>query len=514
MLSEKNLDVLTNIIGAVESGGQVYGRRNYRVYGEPYKTTPNEHTITLGWACNYGSNARKLMKLILKYDPDGFRKLDTAGIESMLKKDWVAIRWKPTAAQKKVIISIIDSAAGHRAQDDLFKEDMKKFAADCEADYTTDPKAIMMYCEIRHLGGKNGVNRIFKRAKGYSLDQILASLVTDQKDTSSANQVGDKIFWTRHLKCRQWADQYVEDEMAVRVGSARIDERGKAAGGRAGDQTGLEVSTQDWYLHSKGWVLIRAKDPEKREKIAQAMQSACDNPKIGYDQGENQTLYYAVKKLGYDPAKVTAAVETDCAKLVRVCVLYAGIECGDFYTVTEAEVLRRTGQFEIHTESKYTESSRYLLLGDILVTKTKGHTVVVLTNGSATGAAEDHKKDVIRKGQEASIEFTGVKIDTDGIRGPETRRQAARVLQTAINRDYGAELDVDGDFGPKSRAALGKHYVKRGETQFMVTAAEILLMLLGSDPHGVEYPGHFGSGLEKAAGTNYIDADRFLSYLK
>ena len=35
--------------------------------------------------------------------------------------------------------------------------------------------------------------------------------------------------------------------MAVKVGSARIDENGKAHGGKAGDQTGKEVSTQNWY---------------------------------------------------------------------------------------------------------------------------------------------------------------------------------------------------------------------------------------------------------------------------
>ena len=34
--------------------------------------------------------------------------------------------------------------------------------------------------------------------------------------------------------------------MAVKVGSARIDEYGKARGGQAGDQTGKEVSTQNW----------------------------------------------------------------------------------------------------------------------------------------------------------------------------------------------------------------------------------------------------------------------------
>ena len=63
--------------------------------------------------------------------------------------------------------------------------------------------------------------------------------------------------------------------MAVLIGSARIDENGRAHGGKAGDQTGKEVSTQSWYKHAKGWVVLRAKDPKKAEKIAQAMRAAC-----------------------------------------------------------------------------------------------------------------------------------------------------------------------------------------------------------------------------------------------
>ena len=53
--------------------------------------------------------------------------------------------------------------------------------------------------------------------------------------------------------------------MSVKIGSARIDENGKAHGGAAGDQTGKEVSTQSWYAHTKGWVLLRAKSAEARE---------------------------------------------------------------------------------------------------------------------------------------------------------------------------------------------------------------------------------------------------------
>ncbi len=77
----------------------------------------------------------------------------------------------------------------------------------------------------------------------------------------------------------------------VIIGSARGDENGGAYGGKPGDQTGREVSTQAWYKHSKGWRVFRAKRPEAREKIACDMQSACDNPKIGYDQYDRLTLY-------------------------------------------------------------------------------------------------------------------------------------------------------------------------------------------------------------------------------
>ena len=54
-MTQQNMDVLTNVIGAVESGGQVYGRRDYAAYAAPYTNSEKEHTITLGWAQNYGA---------------------------------------------------------------------------------------------------------------------------------------------------------------------------------------------------------------------------------------------------------------------------------------------------------------------------------------------------------------------------------------------------------------------------------------------------------------------------
>lgn len=249
--------------------------------------------------------------------------------------------------------------------------------------------------------------------------------------------------------------------MAVIIGSARIDERGKISGGKAGNQTGKELSTQDWYLHSKGWRVFRAKSAEKAEKIARAMKSACENRNIGYDQYQRNTLYNLVKSRGFDPSKADKPTETDCSALVRVCCCYAGIMVGDFNTSTEASMLLATGEFIELTGDKYTKRDSYLGAGDILVTRTKGHTVVVLTNGSKyEGTVQEPAyvlgDRILKYGmsgsdvKELQIRLKAVGFDcgdVDGIYGEQTKG-AVKALQKA------GGITVDGEFGPKSLAAL------------------------------------------------------------
>jgi len=114
--------------------------------------------------------------------------------------------------------------------------------------------------------------------------------------------------------------------------------------------------------------------------------------------------------------------------------------------------------------------------------------------------------ELVSVGQQHSINFTGFQISTDGIWGPETKGNAIRCVQVACNHDYGSGLDVDGEWGALSSAALSGHYVERGETQFLVTAVEILLMLRGYNPNGVECPGSFGDGLFAAVCQFQTDA--------
>lgn len=225
--------------------------------------------------------------------------------------------------------------------------------------------------------------------------------------------------------------------MAVLIGSARSSYGNTTPGDQ---HSGLEVSTQTWYLHSKGWYVLRAKDAAAQEKIAVAMERACANNNIGYSQPTRNTLYTNVKPYGFDPARTTKKVNTDCSALVRVCVHYAGIEVENFITSNEVSKLIATGAFEKFTDDAHCKSSDRLLRGDILVTRTKGHTAVVLSNGAKAG---DEVVSVAYK--------LGDRILKNGMDGDDVKE-----LQTClIGLDYDCGIwGADGDFGDATEQAV------------------------------------------------------------
>ena len=159
----------------------------------------------------------------------------------------------------------------------------------------------------------------------------------------------------------------------IEVGSARIDERGNAYWGKAGDQNSREVATEPFYSHRLGWTMLRPKDKEVARKIGLAMLEACLNNNIGYDQLNRYGVISCLQKYGR-LAKINESTEADCSSLVRACCIQAGIKVGDFNTSNEVVVLSRTGAFERAVDIT---SSAKLCMGDILVTRAKGHTVIV-----------------------------------------------------------------------------------------------------------------------------------------
>lgn len=181
--------------------------------------------------------------------------------------------------------------------------------------------------------------------------------------------------------------------MAVICGGAHSDENKQIRGGKPGDQTGGEVSRNDWYLSDKGWRCFRANNPTARANIAYDMEAACDNDNIGYNQAERNWLYRVSKSLSipFDCALVTTPCDCDCTSLIRVCLAYAGINVpSNFQSLNAARLLLETGEFTEMIGPGYTESSQMLIRGDILITATRGHGMVVLTNGSGAAPMPPH----------------------------------------------------------------------------------------------------------------------------
>lgn len=171
--------------------------------------------------------------------------------------------------------------------------------------------------------------------------------------------------------------------MSVLIGHASIDENKKIANGIAGDQTGKEVCIRNWYNGSWAYTL-RCKDKIKAEIMAKACEDACNNPYIGYDQNERNTLMKLAKVYNYDLSKINIPCECDCSSLIAVCAEKAGI---NVYGKTNAPtttsmkaVYMATGLFEVLNDTKYLNSDKYLMRGDILVNPGH-HTIMILGNG-------------------------------------------------------------------------------------------------------------------------------------
>ena len=235
----------------------------------------------------------------------------------------------------------------------------------------------------------------------------------------------------------------------IKIGSARIDENGKAQGGKAGDNTGREVCVQSYYIHSKGWLAFRCEDEDKAKKIAYAMEAACNNDKIGYDQGQRGTLYVIAKPVGYDTGKVDVPCETDCSALVRVCLCYAGFEAPNFSTSDEPRVLKNLGFKEV----PFTKTNgNGLKTGDILVTQKKGHTVIVI---SVDGADKPQKTET-EKTQNSSVDIGGkVMVELDVLKKGSRGQQVRNMQRLLVVRGYNlGKYSADGIFGEKTFAGV------------------------------------------------------------
>ena len=233
--------------------------------------------------------------------------------------------------------------------------------------------------------------------------------------------------------------------MAVKIGHASADERGKASGGTGGDQTGKEVTTRNWY--KGGWtVLLRPVSAAIAELSAKACEDACNNPNVGYDQHGRNTLHTQAKAAGYDLSKITEKCECDCSSLMHVCAIAGGARLSygsnGLTTRNMVSAFVGSGDYEKLTESKYLTSDKHLKRGDILVKN--GHTVMVLEDGAVPDS--DTKPDIVTVYYSLRLPML-----VKGMEGEAVRSMQQLLMAKGYEMPrYGA----DGEFGEETENAL------------------------------------------------------------
>ena len=258
--------------------------------------------------------------------------------------------------------------------------------------------------------------------------------------------------------------------MKIIIGNAVHDENGRATNGKPGDQLQKktddysgEVKLQDFYINKKGWIILRPKKTQLAKTMAALMKAACNNKNIGYSQNDRESIY----KHGIDTKD---PANCDCSSLVKeVTEEASGKKIPDFYTGNDVEILEKTGLFAKPKEYKRNTT---LYDGDIIVTKTKGHTAIVVEGmprrnpyakpldnvTSVANAKKEGCKNYISKGE--PVEWVQYELckngyqseidDCGGIDG-ECGKGTVECIKKFQEK---AKLEVDGICGSKTRAAL------------------------------------------------------------
>ena len=167
--------------------------------------------------------------------------------------------------------------------------------------------------------------------------------------------------------------KYINSTGTHYISNSGSDENGAYTGGKAGDQTGTEWRMRNWY--NRPWsVVLRYPDQRVALKIALLGIDAALNDHIGYDQSQNRTYLAQLKKVGWEPSRITVDCEADCSAGVCANITAAGHLMGikalqehtGTYTGNMKNALVKAG-FMALTDSKYLTSGDYLLPGDVLL---------------------------------------------------------------------------------------------------------------------------------------------------
>lgn len=235
--------------------------------------------------------------------------------------------------------------------------------------------------------------------------------------------------------------------MAVKIGHASIDENGRVAGGKVGDQTGKEICIREFY--KKPWnVMLICTDEKIADKAADYMEQICKNDNYGYDQGQRTTGYTSIKKNGVAKGKG----EFDCSSLVASCYNLAGLNVNVNCTTRNLrKALLATGKFKAYEDASHINTSDYALRGAVYLSEGH-HVVMALGKGS---------KQLDKKTQNASDYGSRYKVTADMLnvrKGPGTKYRILKVLRK------GAEVKISekqDEWGKYSEGWISLKYAKK-----------------------------------------------------
>ena len=240
--------------------------------------------------------------------------------------------------------------------------------------------------------------------------------------------------------------------MGIKIGHASIDENGKIAGGKAGDQTKKEICIREWY--DKPWnVYLECTDQSIADRAAGFMEQICSDDNYGYDQSQRLTGYDAIVKNG---GKVKGAKgEFDCSSLVSTCYRLAGLPISPACTTRSIrESFLATGKFKVYTDAAHLTSDTYAKRGSLYI-KEGSHVVMPLEDGMDSKNPYKEPLLTIKLGSKGEgvmwvqweLNQDGFKIAINGICDTD-KDKAIRSYQ----KKHG--LEVDGKVGPKTRQSM------------------------------------------------------------
>ena len=204
------------------------------------------------------------------------------------------------------------------------------------------------------------------------------------------------LAWTVHSRHEEEAAKAAEAKRASEeLQTESIDPMLYVGAPTIASAGGEGIHDSEWSPRENApWIcVIRAKDPEKRLKIAEAMTQALELHQVKYsgDKEKRQTFYQEAAKVDFDLTKVTAECYTSCTSVASVALRAAGypeevapqLVYSD--SLSEKTNLRkhlaaRTDLFDAFTTEDYTASADKLEAGDILFSEHHVATVIKSEN--------------------------------------------------------------------------------------------------------------------------------------